>query len=626
MRKYRLPHMFVAIALIFLVSGCFGKSRTTHGTYTASGFVRDSEGRGIGRVTLGFSGGFGTATTDGEGRWLKNGLRGTVEITPKKPDYEFTPPSLKISGPTSSISFTGSSDAAARGKLKVSFMGNTEPRVSSRVALSDLTPFDPSVYVSPFNSEDKGNLVGRYTPHSVIGSICGMGVAAPNYRLPLERLYTVAEAPYSDVILRPAFDFAFAKDIMYVDYLVQHGQYDFTVVEMEIWGENIMLEGTDGFPILSEVHVDLGDEYRDVCFPRELRAKSYGTVHVFQLVDLIPLGKEEHIALVRLSFDHAVDQPYIVNPDGSYVHNLNPYFWECNTRMGLAGYVIYLPGLDLDLSSQSAHLIFDWDLFDLIEVYDNGTPDDVSDDLITLRLDNPFPITLRAEPYEEWEPITGDGVQPPEVSELDILFFDLVEKQVAIRWVNPPVTDFRQVHIVRKEGVPPEVIEDGDVVYVGSDYMYQDDDIELSKEYLYRVIVEDWDGLLSDGKTISIRTDPWEFTSIRAHATHQSVSVGETVRLWVDGYMTPDERRRAVCRWELDGDVGGLTHDGCNYSTVLEARVQLRFQSNQARHRRGHGNVGRPIGQRHNNGNGIGELNKRGRFRRFRVIQGIERP
>jgi len=104
--------------------------------------------------------------------------------------------------------------------------------------------------------------------------------------------------------------------------------------------------------------------------------------------------------------------------------------------MGLAGYVIYLPGLDLDLSSQSAHLIFDRELFNLIEVYDNGTPDDVGDDLITLRLDDPFPITLRAEPYDGLEPIAGDGAQPPEVSELDIIFFDLAEQQIAIRWIN----------------------------------------------------------------------------------------------------------------------------------------------------------------------------------------------
>ncbi|MGI6518686.1 MAG: hypothetical protein ACOX4C_07905 [Bacillota bacterium] len=213
--------------------------------------------------------------------------------------------------------------------------------------------------------------------------------------------------------LLPILDLALAKDILRVDYLLEHGRYDFTVVEMDIWGENCPPDSSNCFSGLSEVHVDLGDEYREVSFPKELRSKSHGTVHVFQLVDLIPLGRKDYIALVRLSFDHEVDRPYIVTPDGSYVRDFNPYFWDSRTRMGLAAYVIYLPGLDLHLSSESAHLIFDWDLVDLIEIYDNGTPDDVSDDPITLRLDNLFPITLRAEPYNEWEPITGNGAPPP---------------------------------------------------------------------------------------------------------------------------------------------------------------------------------------------------------------------
>jgi hypothetical protein len=120
----------------------------------------------------------------------------------------------------------------------------------------------------------------------------------------------------------------------------------------------------------------------------------------------------------------------------------------------------------------------------------------------------------------------------PEVSELDIRFYDLVNKQVFVRWINPSVADFRQIHVVRKEGAPPTGIEDGDIVYVGNGTMYQDDNIELSKEYFYRVIVEDWDGLFSDGKTISIRTDPWEFTKIEVHAYPESVSMGDTIRLF----------------------------------------------------------------------------------------------
>lgn len=532
-------------------------------------YVRDSEGRGIEGVTLIFSGGIGTTTTSDTGRWSKNGLSGTVTIAPAKAGYVFTPGFHEISGPSDSVNFIGSSDAIAKGRLKVSFVGNSQPRVKSQVTMGDLTPFDQSIYVAPFNSDLKGNLVGRYTPHSMIGSVNGMGVASPNYRLPLSLDYGVATGPYSGFGLMPIFDLALAKDIVYVDYLVEHGRNDFTVVELIIWGENSGPDSNNSFSILSEVHVDLGSEYQEISFPNELRDKSYGTVHVFQLVDLIPLGKRDHVALVRLAFDHSVDRPYILNPDGSYVHNLNPYFWECKTRMGLAGYVMYLPGLNLDLSSQSAHLIFDWDLFNLIEVYDNGTPDDPSDDLITLCLENPFPITLRVEPYGEWEPILGDGVQPPEVSELDIRFYDLVNQQIFLRWINPSVVDFRQVHVVRKEGIPPMGLEDGEVVYVGNGAMYQDDNISLGKEYFYRVIVEDWDGLFSNGEVIGIRTDPWELTEMELHACPESVSVGDTIRVFAYGYTTQGERVNALSQWELVGDIGGISYGLENYNSVL---------------------------------------------------------
>lgn len=158
----------------------------------------------------------------------------------------------------------------------------------------------------------------------------------------------------------------------------------------------------------------------------------------------------------------------------------------------------------------------------------------------------------------------------PEVSELDIRFYDLVNKQVFVRWINPSVADFRQIHVVRKEGAPPTGIEDGDIVYVGNGTMYQDDNIELSKEYFYRVIVEDWDGLFSDGKTISIRTDPWEFTKIEVHAYPESVSMGDTIRLSAFGYTAQDERLNALSQRRLDGDIGGLTYHGHSFSAVLD--------------------------------------------------------
>jgi hypothetical protein len=56
--KHRLVYMFVIIGLVSLISGCFGGGGGIPGTHTASGYVRDFEGRGIEGVTLNFSRGF----------------------------------------------------------------------------------------------------------------------------------------------------------------------------------------------------------------------------------------------------------------------------------------------------------------------------------------------------------------------------------------------------------------------------------------------------------------------------------------------------------------------------------------------------------------------------------------
>ena len=45
---------------------------------------------------------------------------------------------------------------------------------------------------------------------------------------------------------------------------------------------------------------------------------------------------------------------------------------------------------------------------------------------------------------------------------------------------------------------------------------------------------------------------------------------GGEVQLYAHWYITTDDRRTATCRWRLDGDVGGLTYDGRNYSAVLD--------------------------------------------------------
>ena len=62
-------------------------------------------------MTIGFSGGFGSATTDSSGAWSKTGLTGTVTVTPSKSGYTFGPASASVSGANTAVNFTGTAPA-----------------------------------------------------------------------------------------------------------------------------------------------------------------------------------------------------------------------------------------------------------------------------------------------------------------------------------------------------------------------------------------------------------------------------------------------------------------------------------------------------------------------------------
>jgi len=141
----------------------------------------------------------------------------------------------------------------------------------------------------------------------------------------------------------------------------------------------------------------------------------------------------------------------------------------------------------------------------LIEIYDNNTPDDRSDDLATLRLDNPFPISFFSADGESTSVVT-DGRNPDDVQYLDIRTWqDYYDGSIVVlRWVNPSITDFIKTIVVRKEGSAPTAIEDGEIVYSGRAPIFKDQNVETGKSYYYLVIVEDAEGRRSEGQQINI--------------------------------------------------------------------------------------------------------------------------
>ena len=116
-------HGVLRLLAIILVSsilaGCGSQPSDT--SYAVSGCItKASDNSGLEGVTLGFSGGRGTATTGSEGTWAKSGLRGNVIISPAKEGWIFTPSSSAVSVNQSNVDFLASQvgSYAASGHVK----------------------------------------------------------------------------------------------------------------------------------------------------------------------------------------------------------------------------------------------------------------------------------------------------------------------------------------------------------------------------------------------------------------------------------------------------------------------------------------------------------------------------
>ncbi len=109
-RKSRIVSCFVLVCILLSVAGCFGGGGGGGGskTYTVSGrVVRADNNQGIQGVTIAFSGGFGTATTETDGKWSKSGLKGTVTVTPSKQGWAFDPLTQQVSRAADNVNFVG---------------------------------------------------------------------------------------------------------------------------------------------------------------------------------------------------------------------------------------------------------------------------------------------------------------------------------------------------------------------------------------------------------------------------------------------------------------------------------------------------------------------------------------
>ena len=102
----RVPFLLLIVLCVF-IAGC---GPSAGGSYTVTGRITkaDDPGQGLEGVTIAFSGGYGTATTDASGNWSKSGLADTVIVTPAKEGWTFTPASRQVTKAASNVDFAAS--------------------------------------------------------------------------------------------------------------------------------------------------------------------------------------------------------------------------------------------------------------------------------------------------------------------------------------------------------------------------------------------------------------------------------------------------------------------------------------------------------------------------------------
>lgn len=391
-------------------------------------------------------------------------------------------------------------------ELYVSFDAGASSR-QARVAMEELRSFDESLYAPPFNDPaQRGERVHTATPSRFISGLSNIALATPGSQSSLQPDIDIRTSESTSFTIPPIMDMVYAKDLIQSSDPAK-SYYD--VVEVFLYGRDHTFSSSPDFPVYSEVHVDLGADYQDVTFPNEKDPPGFSagpTTHTFELVDLLPFPAASEAQSVTIIWDTHVTEPMIYNTDGGYIEGFYPRFWEGdNPTWNMSSYIIYLPGDGIDVSSGDTELVFSWLLQDLIEVYDNNTAGILTDDLVTLRLDNPVPVSVS---------VADRGSSPPDqitAGPEDVLHFtakqyDEYENQVALRWLNPSQEGYRLTRIIRKEGSAPQSVDDGVEVYAGGFPLSIDKKVENGRHYYYAAFVETVLGDLSEGAVVDVQT------------------------------------------------------------------------------------------------------------------------
>ena len=336
----------------------------------------------------------------------------------------------------------------------------------------------------------RGSLRHQLTPKSFVLDIDDIAVynrLGTNFYMS-KRLLKSVSSPAG--IIPQHYDLVHAYGIIR-DAMIQNSTYDGLSVQFlpQVGSSN------DGFYVLSITGIELPEEYDDVELQGEVTDIEGipDGLRYFSFEYLQPIETNEGF-FSGISIGADVEENWIQNPKGESGTWVNPVGITSGNSVA-----IYLSADEkIDISSfDYPEILLNWDMENLVQIWDNNQPDNPHAHIITYNLNDPFPVSLTVR-----ENIASTGI-PVDKNNVpsDVIIPAIAGKSSnnTLQWINPQDKDFREVSIIRKAGEKPQDRTDGEEVYRSHIPNYVDLTGTSGTHYFYLIQTVDFMGNYSEG-------------------------------------------------------------------------------------------------------------------------------
>ncbi len=359
----------------------------------------------------------------------------------------------------------------------------------------DIQSLNDEQYFKPMRTSGaRGILRKSITPVSFVLSTSNIFLYRDLYSVGAYEkiLYSIGDQSTGEVYQH--FDLINSRQVVR-DFALEESQFQGFGLKLSLNSDIGSGSVNDGLMVMSEVTLRLGAEYAEFDLEGGIYISELDA-HVFTLNFLQPYLTDK-LGYIAIGGDIPTDG--IQNPEG--IEGVYPLPCKIESRDdGIIGSsTLFLNGPAYDFNQfTNPEIVFNWNMADCVQIYDNGTPADYSDDIVTLDVGNPFPISIELRELQSpgVTDSAADTTTPADVAHAHLAGQNSVN---TLQWINPIDADFEKVIIVRKAGTAPLDHEDGDIVYEGFTPAYWDTTGESGVHYYYAIYACDFSGNMSGG-------------------------------------------------------------------------------------------------------------------------------